>query len=875
MGWIRFFRRRRWDEARRREMATYLEIETADNITRGMNPQEARSAAYRKLGNTTLIHEEIYRMNSLGWLETLTQDIRYGARVLRRSPGYTAAVIAILALGIGINAVIFSIVNSVLLRPLPFEGSNRLIRIFHVPPQKQFPGVTKFSVSPANYLDWKAQNRSFEVMSAYSVRTHTLTGGDRPQPVTVGHVHPEFFSIVREHTAMGRVFELDEGAPGHGGVAVITDKFWKTHLGGNPNVLGQTLTLDHQLYRIVGVMTPHIELPSWGATSADLWVPLAWDNAEQAIRGNHNYNVIARLKPGVDIKRAGAEMDAISLRLAREYPADDAGWGATLIPLHELIVGGVRTSLWVLSGAVGFVLLIACANVANLVLARSLGRQKEIALRRALGAARSRILRQILTETILLSGVGGVFGLVVARIVVRLVVTAVAHQLPRADEIVLDNRVLAFTLAVSVLTGIAAGLFPALRAGKTDLNSTLKQGLGRTESQAGGSRTRNLLVVSEVALSLMLLIGAGLMIRTLWSLRRVNPGFDPQHVLTMTLTIPRAKYDTPLKQTAFYDEVLRRVRALPSVEAAGATDTLPVSGGGSMQPITIDARAAGTMAEQPEVAVREATPGYMRAMHIPLLHGRDFNEGDDHKLLISDSMAKRFWPGQNPIGSQLRFTLAEAKTPWEVIGVVGDVKYLGLSTDDPGTMVYQWTKERPWFYLSLVTRSTGDPSSLSEPITGIVRQIDPELPVRDVQTMQTIVADSLANERFNMQLLAAFAAIALLLAAIGIYSLLSYAVRRRTREIGIRTALGAGLADVIRMVVLEGLKPAAAGIILGIAGALAITRLLAGLVHGVSPSDPATFVSVAALLIVISVLASLIPAYRAARVDPTRALREE
>jgi putative ABC transport system permease protein len=365
------------------------------------------------------------------------------------------------------------------------------------------------------------------------------------------------------------------------------------------------------------------------------------------------------------------------------------------------------------------------------------------------------------------------------------------------------------------------------------------------------------------------------MIRTLAALRRVNPGFDPRHILTMTLVIPNAKYDTPVKRSAFYEEVLRRVRGLAPVEAAGVVDTLPVSGGGSMQPITIDSRPSGPMSEQPEVAVREASPGYLRAMHIPLLHGRDFAEGDDHKLLISQSMAKRFWPAQDPIGSRLRFTLSNSPQEWEVVGIVGDVKNLGLAVDEPGTMVYQWTRERPSRFLTLVARSTGDPNSLVQPVTAVVHQIDAEEPVRDVQSMEHILSNSLSNERFDVQLLGVFAGIAVLLAAIGIYSLLAYAVRRRTREIGIRTALGAGLPDVIRMVVLEGLKPALMGILIGIAGALALNRILAGLVHGVSPSDPLTFTSVALLLAGVAILASLVPAYRAARVDPSRALREE
>jgi predicted permease len=777
MAWARFLHRRRWDRERSREVEGYLEIETAENLARGMSPGEARDAARRKLGNTTLIREEIYRMNTLGIVEAMWQDLRYAGRLLRKAPGFTAAVIAILALGIGANTVIFSIVNAVLLRPLPFPDSGRLVRLFHVPPQQQFPGVKLFSVSPANYIDWKAQSRSFDAMAAYQVRTHNLTGGDRPETVRVVHAGAGFFDVVGVRPAMGRIFTAAEDAPGRDNIAVISDAYWRSHLGGGADVLGRAIEFDHRAYTVIGVMPPAIDHRSWGAAHSDLWVPLAWDAAERAVRDNHNYNVAARLGRGVDLKHAGAELEAISAHLAAEYPAADAGWGATIVTLQELVVGDVRTSLLVLLGAVGFVLLIACANVANLVLARSLGRQKEIALRTALGAGRGRVLRQMLVETTLLAAAGGAAGLLLARVGLRLLSSLIASQVPRAEEITLDPSVLLFTLALSVVTGIAAGLLPALRAGHSDLNDALKQGSGRTESHAGGSRARNLLVAAEVALSLMLLIGAGLMIRTLLALQRVNPGFDPHGVLTLTLAIPKETYATPARRTEFFDDVARRVRALPAVDSAGYIDTRPITdGGGSMQPIALEGRAAGTLAEQPEVAVRQSSPGYFRAMRIPLLAGRDFVEGDSRVLMVSQSMAQRFWPGQNPLGARMRFTLVpeEKDNWWEVVGVVGDIKEDGLSAGVPRAMVYQWTRERSWTYLNLAARSTtGEARALAEPIREIVRQIDAEQPVRNISTMEGIVDGSLSGERFNLQLLSGFASIAVMLAAVGIYSLLS------------------------------------------------------------------------------------------------------
>jgi predicted permease len=814
-------------------------------------------------------------MNTIGLVETMWGDLRYAGRVLRKAPGFAAAVIAILALGIGANTTIFSVVNAVLLRPLPFPASERLVRIFHVPPQQQFPGITKFSVSPANYLDWKSQSHSFDAMAAYAVRNHNLTGGDRPEAVSVGHVPPEFFDIVGLHPSIGRVFSPAEDRPGSARVAVIANSFWKTHLGGNPDVLGWTVQLDRQAYTIVGVMPPGMEYPSWGATAVTMWIPLAWEDSERAIRSNHNYQVVARLATGVTLHQAGSELDAVSATLARLYPADDAGWGATVMTLQELVVGDVRTSLLVLLGAVGFVLLIACANVANLCLARMLGRGKEIALRSALGAGRGRILRQLLTETMLLAVAGGAAGLALARAGLRLVAILVADQLPRAGELSIDGAVLAFTAAISLATGIGAGLIPALRARRTGLNEALKQGLGRTESQAGGPLTRNLLVIVEVALSLMLLIGAGLMIRTLWFLRRVNPGFDPRGVMTMNVTIPQSKYDTPARATAFFDELLRRVRALPGVDAAAVIDSVPMNGGGSIQPIAIEGRPHVAMSEQSEMAVRQSSPGYLRTMRIPLLRGRDFREGDTRAVLISESVAKRFWQGQDPLGARVRFTLVDQEAVWEIVGVVGDVKERGLAAGLPETMVYQWTRQRPLRYLNLVVRTVSDPASVVQPVAAVIRQIDREQPMRNVSSMDDIIAASLANDRFNMRLLGAFAAMAVSLAAVGIYSLLSYAVRRRRREIGIRTALGAGVYDVVRMILLEGLKPAFIGLAIGLLGALAITRILGRLVHGVSPSDPATFAMVTAGVLVLSLASCVVPALRAARVDPLAALREE
>jgi putative ABC transport system permease protein len=871
MSWIRWFRRKQWDEERARELDAYLETETLDNIARGMPEDEARHAARRKLGNATLIREEIYRMNSIAIVETLSRDLRHAGRGLRKNPGFTLAVVAVLALGIGANTAIFSIVNTVLLRPLPFPEQERIVRVMHVPPQTLFPGMKVFAVSPANYLDWKSSSGAFESMAAYQVRSANLTGRDRPESVRVLNVAPEFFQVVQMAPAQGRTFGAGSDRPGSPLEVVVSHSFWVSHLASSPSVIGQTLTLDREQYTIVGVMPAAFELQAWYATSVQLWRNLIWNDADRAVRGNHNYMVVARLKQGVSVKAAGAELDTISARLEKQYPKDDAGWGATVQSLQETIVGDVRQTLWVLLGAVAFVLLIASANVANLILGRALGRRKEMAVRAALGATRGQILQHVLAESLLLSFAGGAAGLLLAYLAMPALRAMLEDQLPRSSEITLDSSVMMFTLVISVLTGLLAGAVPAMRASRVDLNDTLKQG-GRSDARASGGRTRGILVVSEVALSFMLLIGAGLMLRSLWALRHVNPGIDPHNVATMSIFIPEKKYPATSQQTAFFAETLRRTRALPGIESAALVDNLPLQGG-SMQPVTFEGRPSGAMAEQPEVATRRASPGYLTAMRIPLLVGRDFRENDGAAVLISESMAKQFWPNENPLGRHMKFTFTPEDN-WEVIGVVGDVKVGGL-TDSPRATVYQCSNRLRGPFMTLVSRTSGDPVAFVKSITDAIHEIDNEQPVQNVQTMDELIASTLTSERLSAILLGAFAGLAVVLAGVGIYGVLSYAVRSRTREIGIRTALGADVADIVRLVLMEGMKPALLGIAAGVIGAFSLTSVMTRLVYGVSPSDPATFAAVSVLFIAVSVVASTLPAYRASKVDPLKTLRDE
>jgi putative ABC transport system permease protein len=807
-------------------------------------------------------------------MHNILQDLKYGFRVLRKNPGFAAGAIVVLALGIGANTAIFSVVNAVLLRPLPYRDPGRIAMIYHVPPQKSFPGAKIFAVSPANYLDWQAQSSVFDAMSIFHPTTMTVTGKDQPEAVSGMVVSSGFFQVLGTMPIMGRAFTPEEDTDGHGNVVVLSYPFWRSHFGADPKVIGKSLTFNGKPYSIIGVMPAHFQFFYQG----QYFVPLGWTDQERAIRNNHNYLVIARLKRGVTMPQAQAELDTISARLEQAYPEDDKGWGATIVPLREDLVGDVRPALLVLLGAVAFVLLIACANVANLVLAKTLGRRKEVAIRTALGANWQRVIQQMLAETLLLAAAGGAFGLLVAHAGIALIVAFFGDKFPQTGSVGLDIEVLGFTLAISILAGVIAGLAPALRLARTNVNEALKQGTGRTDVDSTGRATRNILIVCEVGLSLVLLIGAGLMIRTLWALHNVKPGVDPHDVLTFRVTLPREKYPKPEQQLNFYKQLVERTRSLPGVESVGTIDALPFTDDGSTQPVAIEGRPAVEFAMQPEVAVRTISPGYLRTLRIPLLAGRDFSETDSldspAAIVISESMAREFWPDENPIGKRLTLSFFPGKVR-EVIGVAGDVKFRGLDSRKSLATVYVPLAQITFWNQAMVVRTAGDPASSASAMAVTVHQQDADQPLRDVRTMDDILADSLSQQRFSMLLLASFAGLALVLAAVGIYSVLAYAVRQRQREIGIRMALGAQLGDVLRMVVAEGMRPALIGVAIGFAGALALKRAVSSLVFGVSESDPLTFLSVSVLLATVALVASIMPAYRATKVDPMRALREE
>jgi predicted permease len=802
-------------------------------------------------------------------------SLLYALRVLRKNPGFTVSALAVLTLGIGANTAIFSVVNTVLLRPLPFPDSQSIVTIFHVPPAAAFPGIKTFSVSPANYLDWRKQNNVFESMSVFGRRNFRMGGRNRPQSLLATISDADFFKVLRSKPAVGRVFTQDECQPGHDAVIVVSHAFAQSHFGSLADALGKRLQLNNRSVQVIGVMPSDFYVKSWYPASTEGWVPIAWTEKDRATRGNHNWLVVARLREGVTPAKAQSEMNIISDRLARDYPEEDKGWGARVTPLRENLVGDVRPALFTLLGAVGFVLLIACANTGNLVLARTIARRKELAIRAALGASSRDVLRPVLTETTLLAIAGGALGLLIARAGQSLVTHALANQLPRATEVQMDGRVLTFTLVISVLTGFSAGLLAGTRLLRGDLNDSLKQGAGKTDSYSGGRGTRSALVVSEVALSLMLLVGAGLMIRSLWALRGTDPGFQSNNVLTMTVPIPKSS--EAARRSRFYDEFLPRVAALRGVQSTAAIDDLPMQGG-SEQPIAVEGRPVEVFALQRNVSVRAITPNYFHTMDIPIRSGRDFQladtSGQQPVAIISQAMANLFWPGENVIGKRFRISFTP-ETVRTVVGVVGDIKERGLTALEPVTMLYLPILQDNTNAVSVVIRGTGLVTRLAPAVAGVLAKLDPALPIRDIKTMDEIVAATLSQQRFSMWLFAALAGLAFLLATVGIYSVLAYSVRTRVREIGIRIALGASSGDVLGLVMAEGMRPTVAGVLIGGCGAFALGGLLSKLIYGISPADPLTFLTVALLLTLVAAAACAIPGYRATRVQPVTALRNE
>jgi putative ABC transport system permease protein len=810
-------------------------------------------------------------------VEALSQDLRYSARMLSKKPGFTALAVIALTVGIGANTAIFSVVNAVLLRSLPYDNSERIVMIWGSTPHSD-----RNSNSPADFIDYKERNQVFEQIAAFNAGSFTLAGGDEPEQIRGARVSADFFSVFGVAPSAGRALVAEDDKPGAPRVVVLSQQLWQRRFNSDPGVIGKSVTLNDQGFAIVGIMPAEFQftIPGIFRTPAELWVPSALVK-DNSTRGNQYLRVVALLKPGVRLDLAESEMSAIARLLEQDYPNTNEGRGVRLIGLHEQVVGNVRPALLILIGAVGFVLLIACANVANLVLARAASRQKEIAVRMALGATRGRLVRQLLTESMLLAAVGGAAGILLALWSTDALVSLSPSNLPRVKEVGVDRYVLVFTLLVSILTGTLSGLVPALRASKPDLNRSLKEGSRGSSENLGRGSLRRLLVVFEISAAFVLLIGAGLLIKSFMRLSEVNPGFDPENVLTMMVSLPRAKYKGPDTQAAFFRQALERIKGLPGVDAVGAINDLPMGGDRDSTNFSIEGSPLPPAGQQPITEWRIVNPDYFKAMRVPLLSGRAFTEADTTGappvIVINDSFRRRFFPDENPTGKRLILNLTISNptgVPREIVGVVGDVRGFGLDAE-PKPEVYAPYLQEAVSYMALMVKAGRDTGGLAAAVRSEVLAIDKDQPVSNIQSMDQLIKESVAGRRFNMTLLSIFATVALLLSAVGIYGVMSYAVTERTREIGIRVALGAGRKDVLRLVVGEGMTMAVVGIGTGVLAASALTRLMASLLYGVSATDPVTFAAISLVLAGVALLACYIPARRATKVDPGVALRYE
>ena len=862
------------------ELRDYLDAAIAQKLEGGMSQKEARRAAGLEIGSPDAVREEV---QAAGWesiVETFWQDFRFALRMLRKSPGFTTVAIATLALGIGATTAIFSVVNTVLLQPLPYKDAGRLVAIWG---SNKARGYTLDLISVPDLLDWKSQNRVFESMGAATDEMYTLTGAGEPYGVIGYAFSPSFFDVLGVPPLLGRTFATDETQPGKSHVVVLNYRLWKTRFGADPGILGTNVFLDGQSYTVIGVMPRSFQYPE----SVMLWTPLTITPNAAKDRSMRWVRVMARLKPGVTMTQASAEMNTIAARLQAEYPTTNKDYSVTLESLRHLISGDVRTPLFVLLCSVCLVLLIACANIANLLLSRATARQREIAIRAALGASRFRVVRQFLTESILLSVIGGGLGLLVAywgvgELVAMFPTTISNLSIPRVESIPIDRWILGFALLVSVVTGLVFGLVPALRASRVSPDQSLKES-GRTG--AGGSqskRFRNALVVAQVAFSLLLLTSAGLMIKSFLHLVRADLGFQPDQVLTMRVLLPSYKYKTPVQERSFGDEALSRIEALPGVKTAGTVTFLPLSGWWGTREVSIPGRPVDPQKMNPQPVWGSVSPGYFSAMRIPLLEGRSFTAQDSDTsakvAIISATLARQLWPNQDPIGREVAIDGFDGAR--RVVGVVGDVYQLGLGAhesdaSDVKTEVYVPFDQEPTHLLCFAIRTAGDPLSIAKAAQSQIWAIDKGQAVSFVESMDELAADSLALQKASVILLAIFAGLALMLASIGIYGVISYSASRRTHEIGIRIALGAHSSDVLRLVVGEGLILALAGVLLGIAGAFALTRFLSSLLYGVGAADPLTFLATALILLFVALIACYIPARRAMQVDPVVALRYE
>jgi len=803
-------------------------------------------------------------------METLFKDLRYGVRSLLKQPAFTLVAAITLALGIGGNSAMFSVVNAVLLRPLQYPDAGRIVVLEGINPSK---GITQSNMSIPDFADWQNQNQVFEQMAGFIVGAAVLNNGDETERIQRTLVTADFFSLFRTPSLLGRTLQADDTQPDREPVVVLSYGLWQRRFGANRGVVGSKVMLQGKSTTIVGVMPAGFDYPA----QTDIWTPFPLEPAKEA-RDNRYLNVVARLKPGVTITQARAQMETISQRLAQSYHESNYGWAVTVANLQERLVSNVRLSLLVLLCAVAFVLLIACANIANLLLARATARQKEISVRTALGASRWRIVRQLLTESLLLSLVGGAFGLLFSAWLTKLLIAISPANSPRFDEIRPDARVLVFTITLTLITGLVFGLAPALQASRSDLTEGLKEGLRGGSGGARSSRLRSFVMVAEIAMSFILLVGAGLLIKSFQHLREVKPGFTADHVLTMRVSVPPGKFKDDEQRLQFFQQAGDRIQSLPGVQSAGMVLSLPLGGDNfNLGRGYIREGRPATPEESGNAAYLTTSPGYFRTLQIPLIAGRAFNDRDTENMtkvvIVNETTARKLWPGESPIGKHITIWPDE-KFPREIVGIVGETK--ASLDNNPGEQMYvPYAQDASWPSMSLVIRTSGDPANAAAAVRNEIRSLEKGAPVFNVRTINDVLTTSVAPRRTPMLLLSAFAGTALLLAMIGIYGVTAYYVTQRTQEIGIRMALGAQTSDILKLVLKGGMALALIGIVAGLGGAFALTRWMTTLLFGVKPTDALTFIAVSVCLLVTALLACYLPARRATKVDPLVALRYE
>ena len=871
---MKFPFRRRQHEELDEEISSHLRMATLDRQARGESAEMAESSARRELGNIGLVKETTRNMWGFRSIEILWRDLRFGGRLLSKQPGFSIAAIVALALGIGANTAVFSVINAVLIRPLPLKDSDRLVAIWETNSQR---GQNRGDSGPGNFTDWKNRNIVFEDVAAYFNWTYNLTGTGEPERLQATIVTGSFFQLTGAQPAMGRILLPSDDQSDSQNVVILSHGLWNRRFGGDSSIVGKTVTLNQHTFTVIGVMPASFTFPD---PETDLWAPLGFSAARMQDRNGKFLKVIARLKPNVRLKQAQAEMDTIANQLQAQYPTTNSGSGVRLVSLLDDEVRQIKPALLVLWGAVGLVLLIACANVANLLLSRGATRQREFAVRTALGASRTRLVIQLLSESLLLAIAGGFLGILLAAWSAPMIARLGVSGIPRLSDSRVDLRALGFTFVISAVTALIFGLAPALSVTQTTIQDSLKEGI-KGSSGKSNRKIRDLFVISEVAFSVVLLIGAGLMLRSFIKLQNVDLGFDSSNLLAATVNLPGSKYGQNFQQINFFDQAIQRIQSVAGVESVGAVQDLPVRANSMSYTVEIEGQGKPANGAEPSAGYRVVTRDYFKTMRIRLVAGREFTDYDDSNaspvLIVNQSMVRQFWPNESPIGKRIKFGDDLTKKWFSIVGVVSDIKHMGLDADE-GPALYQPIAQKTFSYLTWMTfvvRAKTDQVALIASIKGAIQSLDKDQPVYEVTTMHQLIYRSTANPRVTTLLIGIFAFVAVFLSAVGVYALVSYSVSQRTAEIGIRMALGARSGSVLRLVIEQGMFLVLVGVGAGLPGALIVTRTLSGLLYGVTITDPLVFVTVPSIVAMVALLACYFPARRAMKVDPIAALRYE